>query len=247
MSKAVEQPHVPAQCSGRDRDRRNRVADVVIAVPESPLAVLPGLAPENRREGDVKGRIVGSVEEFRGESLGAAFHRMGFGRVVSEESGGVEGGDGRGDDVGFGGVEVAAAGVDAEGPRGEAGGLPRGEGEGVVEETREGGLGERVRGGWEGGKEGGVGGGVVGERGEVEEGDGRGKVVAEEWVGLVGPVQAAWAAGVAGGEGVLGAVVVIDCLLLLLLVVLLWLVLWLLLLLLLLHSEGCGPCRVESS
>lgn len=64
--------------------------------------------------------------------------------------------------------------------------------------------------------------------------------MAEEWVGLVGPLKAVRPAGVAGGEGVLGAVVVLDCLLLMLLI-LSWI--WLFLLLLL-HCEGCG---VESS
>lgn len=51
----------------------------------------------------------------------------------------------RGNEVRFGGVKVAAAGVDTEGPGGEPGGLPGGEGEGIVEELRDGGRRERLR------------------------------------------------------------------------------------------------------
>lgn len=74
---------------------------------------------------------------------------MVLGGVMGEERGrgerGVVVGERWRKDVGFSGVEVAAAGVDAEGPGGEAGGLPGGEGEGVIEEAGKGGTGDRVR------------------------------------------------------------------------------------------------------
>lgn len=121
--------------------------------------------------------------------------------------------DARGDQVSFGRVQIAAAGVNPERPSGESRGLPGGEREGVVEQPRDGGLGDGFRGrerteqggvrrGVETGRR--IAGGEVEEREEREE---RGGGVAAKWVGLVRPVEAAGASGVAG-EGVLGPVVV---------------------------------------
>lgn len=78
--------------------------------------------------------------------MGAKLEGVGFGGVVGDEWGGGEGREGGGDDVGLSGVEIAAAGVDAEGPGGESGCLPGGEGEGVVEELGEGREGEGLGG-----------------------------------------------------------------------------------------------------
>lgn len=67
---------------------------------------------------------------------------MVLGGVVGDKGGGGEGRDRWGDEVGLGGVEVAAARVDSKRPGGEPGGLPSGQGEGVVEELGDGGVGE---------------------------------------------------------------------------------------------------------
>ena len=56
----------------------------------------------------------------------------------------------REEEVRLGGVQVAAAGVDAERPGGEARGLPGGEREGVEEERGEGVDGERLWRRWRG-------------------------------------------------------------------------------------------------
>lgn len=213
VAESVEETDVPAEGGGGDGYRGDGVADVVVAVAEGALAVLPGLAPEDGREGQEEGGGAAVWEEGSGE-VGAEVEGVVLGRVVGEERGGGDGRDGRREDVGFGGVEVAAAGIDAEGPGGEGSGLPGGEGEGVVEEAGEGSGVEWSRGGrWGSGEEGGVGGGIVGKWGEVEERGGGGGGEAEEGVGLVGPVEAVGASSVAGGERVLGAVVVGYCLL----------------------------------
>jgi|APAra0007618257_1042622.scaffolds.fasta_scaffold00627_9 hypothetical protein len=60
-----------------------------------------------------------------------------FGSIVGDESGLGEGRDGRSNEIGLGGMQVTAAGVDAEGPRGGSGGLPGGESERMVEKVRD--------------------------------------------------------------------------------------------------------------
>lgn len=106
-------------------------------------------------------------------------------------------------------MEVAAGGIDAEGPSGEAGGLPGGEGKGVVEEARDGIMGEVLRRG-EGGEERTVERRVVGLRGKVEKGEERGTQEAEKGIGLVGPVEAARAAGVPLRQRMLRPVMVVH-------------------------------------
>lgn len=212
VAEAVEKAGVPTEGSRGEGNGGEGVADVVVAVTEGALAVLPGLAPEDGGESEEKDGTAVIGEEGREVEAGAELEGVVFGGVVGEERGGGEGGvtvrERRRKEVGFGGVEVAAAGVDAEGPGGEAGGLPGGQGEGVVEEAGEGGAGDRVRWGRKRREKRVVERGVAGERGEVEEGMERGREEAEEGVGLVGPVEAAGAAGVAVGEGMLGLVVV---------------------------------------
>lgn len=61
---------------------------------------------------------------------------MVLGRVVSEKRGSRDVGDGGRKNMGFGGMEIAAAGVDAERPGRITGGFPGGERERIVEETR---------------------------------------------------------------------------------------------------------------
>jgi hypothetical protein len=113
----------------------------------------------------------------------------------------------REEQVGLGGVQVAAAGVHAERPGREARGLPGGEREGVEEQRGEGVDGERLRRRGRGVEEGRVRDG--GDRRRIGERQLRGGAEAEEGVGLVGPVEAARTARVAGGGTVLGAAVVV--------------------------------------
>lgn len=79
-----------------------------------------------------------------------------FGGVVGDERKvGGKGGKRRAEDVGFSGVEITAARVNAKGPRGVASSLPGGERKGVVQEAGEGGVGDGLRWSWErGGEEG---------------------------------------------------------------------------------------------
>ena len=46
----VEEEEFPAQGSRREAHRPQRMTDIVLAVPERALAILPGLSPKNGRE-----------------------------------------------------------------------------------------------------------------------------------------------------------------------------------------------------
>lgn len=124
MAEAVEQTAIPSERSSGNGYSGDRVADVVIAVAEGALAVLPGLAPEDGGEGEEKERFaIGNGDMVR-RHVSAELECVVFRRVVSEEGLGGERGERRTEDVCFSGVEVAAARVNAEGPGREAGGLP---------------------------------------------------------------------------------------------------------------------------
>lgn len=183
----------------------------MVAVSQRPLAVLPGLPPEDGRQRQDRGgrrrqerREVGegrrgaNLEEVVARRVVGDDEAAGVPRVLEQE-------------VRLGGVEVAAAGVDAEGPGGDAGGLPRREGEGVEQQRGEGVDGERLR---RRRRRQRVEQRRVGDTGDprrrVGERDLGGRGEAEEGVGLVGPVEAARPARVAGGEAVLGAAVVVG-------------------------------------
>ena len=64
-AQVVEQPRLPAQPGRGDAQRTQRVADIVLAVAERTVAVLPRLAPEDRGQADKDGffrQAVASVQ-----------------------------------------------------------------------------------------------------------------------------------------------------------------------------------------
>ena len=51
---AVEHTHLPALHAGGDGQRRQGVPQIVLAITISPLAVLPGFAPDNAAQAEEK-------------------------------------------------------------------------------------------------------------------------------------------------------------------------------------------------
>ena len=127
---AGEDAEVPAQKRRREAQRGQRVAGVVLAVPERALAVLPRLAPGDRRKPD---------EEPLGERPlledGALHEGVVVGPIVEDAGPGRDASHGRQDHVALGRVEVPRGRVHAERPPAAAGHLPRRDGERVVEEV----------------------------------------------------------------------------------------------------------------
>lgn len=125
--------------------------------------------------------------------------RMLLWSVVSHEREGGEGRDGGRDEVCLRGVQVTAAGVDAEGPGGGSGGFPGGESEGVEEEVRDcgerDGFWRRKRGGVEERRVENI---VVVALVVLEEREERRREVSAKRVGLIGPVEASRASCVIG-------------------------------------------------
>lgn len=190
VGERVEEARVPAKGGGGDGSGSDGVADVVVAVAEGTLAILPGFAPEDGREGEEEG--VGN--EGRREE-GAELEGVILGGVMGNERG-MRRGKGGGNEVGFGGMEVAAGGVDTEGPGRKGGGFPGGEGEGVEEEIRKGKDGEGEGWGWKGGREEKR---IVRRRRRrrrMRKRDGWRGEEAEERVWLVGPIEVVRSGGV---------------------------------------------------
>lgn len=111
----------------------------MVTVPKRTFSVLPSLTPEDGSDTDEERVLREELREEGGRDVGSDLQRMLLWSVVSDEREGRERRDGRGDEVSFRGVQVTAAGVDAERPGGRAGGFPGGESEGVEEEVRDGG------------------------------------------------------------------------------------------------------------
>jgi hypothetical protein len=122
-----QKPEGPPKERGGHPQRANGVPDVVLAIPEGTLAVLPCLAPVNRRERNEEALVTSEerlplIEGHDGPLLDCVFTR----RVVKDAP--------IVDDVGFGWVEVAAGRIDAECPAGFSIGFPRGEPHRVAQE-----------------------------------------------------------------------------------------------------------------
>ncbi len=103
------------------------MSDVVLAVPEGALTVLPRLAPVNRCERDEKTFL--TIEERLPlvEGHGRALLNGMFARRVVQDAPVV-------DDVGLGGVKVAAGRIDAQRPARLSIGLPGGQPHRVAKE-----------------------------------------------------------------------------------------------------------------
>lgn len=63
-TKSIEQLDVPAEGRGGEGERGDGMADVVVAVPEGALSVLPGLPPEDGGYANEKG--IGGKESEEG-------------------------------------------------------------------------------------------------------------------------------------------------------------------------------------
>lgn len=180
----------------------------MVTVPKRTFSVLPSLAPEDGSDTDEERVLREELGEEGGRDVRSDLQRMLLWSVVSDEREGGEGRDGRGDEVSFRGVQVTAAGVDAERPGGGAGGFPGGESEGVEEEVRD--CGERD--GFRRRKRGGVEERRVENRvvaGGVLEREERRREVSAERVWLIGPVETSRASCVTS-EGVFCLVVVLE-------------------------------------
>lgn len=114
---------------------------IILLVPEGTFPVLPSLAPENRGQPNKERIGRKKLGEKPRWDFSSELQRMLLWGIMSDKSGIGHTGYGWCNDVGLGGVQVAAAGINPKGPGGEARGFPRGEGEGVEEELGEGGFG----------------------------------------------------------------------------------------------------------
>src|SRR5262249_1686241 len=122
MRPVGQQPQVQPVQRCRDSQRRNRVTEIVLAVAERALAVLPGLAPVNRGERDEpRRRVADGVRPDGRVERAAVLQRMTIGRVVPDTAAG----GAAADHVRFGGMQVAAGRIDAERPARAAELLPR--------------------------------------------------------------------------------------------------------------------------
>src|SRR5439155_22573351 len=136
---AFHQPNLPPEPGSSHREAAHRVTSAVMAIAEGPLAVLPRLAPEDRREAHEDGTLGELCREreprlFR--HLRAQFERVLERRVVVDCRSRVKTGDGAGNQVALGRVKIAARWIYPEGPAGPSGLFPGGEGERILEEPR---------------------------------------------------------------------------------------------------------------
>ena len=140
----VEETRGPAQDRRRVADGAERVAHVVLAVAEGPLAVLPRLAPVDGGEADQEGAGGQQPRQRgRGGRRPTVLEDVVAAQVVVQARGdAVRLGD---EQVALGRVEVAARGVGAQRPPGAAVLLPRGEAERQLEEGPERRPAERAR------------------------------------------------------------------------------------------------------
>ncbi len=112
---AFEQPRVPPEPRGRDHEGANGVSDVMVAVAEGPLTILPGLAPMYRGEPDEQAswrKLTGERGPGLVGQLRAPLERVLVRRVVIDGWFRMKTLDGPGDEITLGGMEVPARRVD---------------------------------------------------------------------------------------------------------------------------------------
>ena len=138
---AVEEEEFPSESCGREAHCPERVADVVLAIPERALAILPGFSPVNGGEPDEERALRkrgGQPCPDLGIELRASLEAVLLGCVVVDAGTFAEAAERREERVALGRVEVPAGGIDAKRPLGLVELLPRRQREGVAEEERDG-------------------------------------------------------------------------------------------------------------
>ena len=127
VAQVVEQPRLPTQPGRGDAQRTQRVADIVLAVAERAVAVLPRLAPEDRGQADENRlfrQAVAPVQhnplaqrapDVRGQPRPHLQAVLGRG-VVRDDRRVAQPGESAADQVALGRVQVAAGRVDAQRP-----------------------------------------------------------------------------------------------------------------------------------
>ncbi len=140
MSEIVAHAHAPSERCGRDRDARDRVAAIVLAVAVRALAVLPRLAPMDRREPDeerARRKAIGELAPRSARDLRAHLERVLARSVVREHRHGAQSVDRPAEEVALRRMQVAARRVDAQRPHRAPRLLPRGHCERILEEARD--------------------------------------------------------------------------------------------------------------
>ena len=147
-AQVVEQPRLPAQTGRGDAQRTQRVADVVLAVAERAVAVLPGLAPEDRGQPDENGFFRQAVAPVQHNPLAQRLPNV-WGEprphlqavlsrgIMCDDRRVAQPGERAADQITLGWVQVAAGGIDAQRPAVATGHLPGRERQGVEEELRD--------------------------------------------------------------------------------------------------------------
>ena len=141
-----QQRGAPSGEAGGDGHGRDGVSEVVLAVAERPLAVLPRFAPVNGRERD-QHDVVSSADSAPPRVVverASQFERVTVRRVVVDRRPVGQPGHGSAHDVGFGRVEVAARRVHAQRPPRRLEHLPRRQSQRVPEHVADGGRADRL-------------------------------------------------------------------------------------------------------
>lgn len=136
---AAQQAHLPALDRRGDREAGQRVAEVMLAVAIGSLTVFPGLAPGHAgqcQEATAGRQAVIQQRSQRRRQFAAHLQGMLVGTVVGEQRRRLQGTAGK-QQVGFGGMQVAARRIDPQRPASAAGLLPGRQRQSVVEHLRE--------------------------------------------------------------------------------------------------------------
>ncbi len=140
VGQAMQQPSAPAQGRGGDPQRADRVSRVMLAIAECALAVLPRLAPVDRREPDQKGLRRESAHQRREQRHAAVrspFEPVLARRVVVQARSVAKPGQRVDQQVALGRMQVAARRIAAQRPARGAGLLPGGDGQRVLQQARQ--------------------------------------------------------------------------------------------------------------
>ncbi len=135
---AAQQAHLPAPDRRGDREAGQRVAEVMLAVAIGSLTVFPGLAPVHAgqcQEAAAGRQAVIQQRSQRRRQFAAHLQGMLVGTVVGEQRRRLQGTAGK-QQVGFGGMQVAARRIDPQRPASAAGLLPGRQRQSVVEHLR---------------------------------------------------------------------------------------------------------------
>ena len=141
VGQAMQQHCAPAQGRGGDPQRADRVSDVMLAIAEGTFAVLPRLAPVDRRQADQKRlrrELAHQRRAQRSVAVRSPFEPVLARRVVVQPRRVAKSGQRADQQVGFGRMQVAARRIAAQRPARGAGLLPGGYGQRVLQQARQG-------------------------------------------------------------------------------------------------------------